>query len=81
MSAIQIALALQILTPGADYAVHGYPDGTYKVVWSDKNVKQPTDAEIEAASASYVAPLTINQQVVALQAQVAALQKALEGSL
>jgi hypothetical protein len=71
MTTIDISNALQTLTPGAQWVLHGSTlDG---LTWLDTVQVQPTNDEIMAAIAAYVPPPSLEQQIATLQAQVATL--------
>jgi hypothetical protein len=66
-----IANALMTLRPGAQWVLQG--NDLSGLQWLDTTQTRPTDAEITAAIAAYVPPPSLQDQIVALQAQVAAL--------
>lgn len=66
-----IGLALQALRPGATWNIRG--ETLSGIEWLDANQVRPTDEEITARIASYVAPPTIQDQISELQGQVKAL--------
>lgn len=67
----EIVNALTTLRPGALWDLSG--DTLAGITWLDGNQTQPTNDEITAAIAAYVPPPTLQDQIVALQTQVATL--------
>lgn len=66
-----IVNALNTLTPGAQWSLTG--DGVENIVWLDTVQTQPTEAAMLAAASAYVPPMTLDQRIAQLEAQVAAL--------
>ena len=66
-----IANALVVLCPGAQWSLSG--DDLSGLTWLDTIQTRPTDEAIKAAIAAYVPPLSLQDQIAALQSQVAAL--------
>jgi len=66
-----IAKALQTLRLGAQWVLHG--DSLTGLEWLDTVQTRPTDDEITAAIAAYVPPPSLQDQIAALQAQIAVL--------
>jgi hypothetical protein len=69
-----ISNALAVLTPKAHWVLQG--NDLTGLVWLDTVQTRPTDDQINVAIATYVPPTTtssLQDQIAALQAQVAAL--------
>ena len=63
--------ALVTLRPGAQWNLRG--NTLAGIEWLDTVQTRPTDAEITAAIAAYAPPPSLQDQIAALQAQIAAL--------
>ena len=66
-----IVNALIVLAPGAQWVVRG--DTLDGIEWLDTVQTRPADDEINAAIGAYIPPPSVQDQLAALQAQVAAL--------